>query len=797
MPRAVTAAAHVAAWTALALAAQPVAAQPDAPDTCAAASIVEVGGPERAEAIDPLSDADWYAAALEAGHLYQISVYPSSEGWWPAVEVFAPGCGVPVRGSEDYWRLFVAHSTGVHPIRVAAATWSRFGGMYTIEVKDLGPHADEAGDTPAVSTPLALGGAPAEGRLDFDYDADVYRFALEEQATYRIRLAALTCHEYAFSDIMGYFRRPDGSYHDGILWAVSSGCEHLGLAEMDAYIPAGEGGEHTLTLFGTTLAEYEVSVALVQTWPVPDDHADTCAGATPLAGPEPAAAGAIGAIGDEDWFALECLAGHRYLVGFPPASLGYARVEIAGPDCSPLPTTPHPVQSFVAQMAGTHYLRITAENPTAYTVPIADAGPVTDDHAAGHASATPIVPGGPAATGERDYDEDVDSFVFYGEERASYLIELTSDRCAHIFGVLETPQPWDPWLYAQGPLPGCPERDSRVTLFIPPGSAGPVYLHVRPYEDAVYTVSVTMVGLAPATDQPDTCDGAAAIDVGGTPVEASADTAEDTDWFRFDAVAGHAYEIAVQTQAAWSMLNVADHSCDPYEPVATNTFPGVLRAAADGPLHFAVRLASGPETYRVAVLDHGPVADDHEWHAATAWRLRTDGTREPGRIEFDRDTDAARVWLRPGLAYRVTLRSPGCDRLFGSLLAPGHPEFEVAHAYLLGGSGCNGPQTDEFIYYVTSDNAGDHSFVVRGLPGVAPSDFTISVEPLGCTADTDASGTITSADISAFLATWIAAVGTPAPGDLAGDFSGDAVTDSSDIAAFLAAWLAAAAGGCP
>lgn len=63
-----------------------------------------------------------------------------------------------------------------------------------------------------------------------------------------------------------------------------------------------------------------------------------------------------------------------------------------------------------------------------------------------------------------------------------------------------------------------------------------------------------------------------------------------------------------------------------------------------------------------------------------------------------------------------------------------------------------------------------------------------------CTADADGSGAITSADISAFLTTWVAAVRTPPPGELAADFSGDAVTDSSDITAFLAAWLAAADG---
>lgn len=62
-----------------------------------------------------------------------------------------------------------------------------------------------------------------------------------------------------------------------------------------------------------------------------------------------------------------------------------------------------------------------------------------------------------------------------------------------------------------------------------------------------------------------------------------------------------------------------------------------------------------------------------------------------------------------------------------------------------------------------------------------------------CTADWDRQGGVNSADISAFLASWLASV---TGGTLEADFNGDLTVNSADISAFLATWLSQLGAGC-
>ncbi|HYE03202.1 MAG TPA: hypothetical protein VD963_08195 [Phycisphaerales bacterium] len=63
-----------------------------------------------------------------------------------------------------------------------------------------------------------------------------------------------------------------------------------------------------------------------------------------------------------------------------------------------------------------------------------------------------------------------------------------------------------------------------------------------------------------------------------------------------------------------------------------------------------------------------------------------------------------------------------------------------------------------------------------------------------CSADFDASGTVTTADITAFLGAWFADL---AAGGTVADFDLSGATNTADISMFLSAWFAAVAGGCP
>ena len=62
-----------------------------------------------------------------------------------------------------------------------------------------------------------------------------------------------------------------------------------------------------------------------------------------------------------------------------------------------------------------------------------------------------------------------------------------------------------------------------------------------------------------------------------------------------------------------------------------------------------------------------------------------------------------------------------------------------------------------------------------------------------CPADSNCDGALNSADISAFLALWLASI---SGGTLEADFNADGTVNSNDISAFLTAWIAAVQGAC-
>ncbi|HYE02023.1 MAG TPA: Ig-like domain-containing protein [Phycisphaerales bacterium] len=103
-------------------------------------------------------------------------------------------------------------------------------------------------------------------------------------------------------------------------------------------------------------------------------------------------------------------------------------------------------------------------------------------------------------------------------------------------------------------------------------------------------------------------------------------------------------------------------------------------------------------------------------------------------------------------------------------------------------------QTLHLVPAALADDGDSFSCVVVNPCGsVTSSSATLTVTP-PCPADWNGSGTVTSADITAFLNDWFTDL---SGGTTVADFNNSGVTSSADISAFLAAWFqAVAAGGC-
>lgn len=121
--------------------------------------------------------------------------------------------------------------------------------------------------------------------------------------------------------------------------------------------------------------------------------------------------------------------------------------------------------------------------------------------------------------------------------------------------------------------------------------------------------------------------------------------------------------------------------------------------------------------------------------------------------------------------------SPG-----GGIASPNPPSLTVTW-----------PVTLQIIDARPSD-AGEYTLTLTSACGETTSiPATLTITGVPCPADWNDDGDVSSADISAFLASWISSVQDGTPG---GDFDGDGTVTSSDIAAFLGAWLEAVQSGC-
>lgn len=160
------------------------------------------------------------------------------------------------------------------------------------------------------------------------------------------------------------------------------------------------------------------------------------------------------------------------------------------------------------------------------------------------------------------------------------------------------------------------------------------------------------------------------------------------------------------------------------------------------------------------------------------------------------------VWFRHTLPFDGILVAQTCGSNFDTVLAiyPGdRPPLATDTPVNCNDDalfGCEPPASRLAIKAVAGE-----SFYIRlggARPGAgAGGQAVLSVRtdpfPVTCPADFNADGDVTSADVSAFLVAWFAALPT---GDPRADIDDDNAVTSADIAAFLTRWSTAVAGGC-
>ena len=266
------------------------------------------------------------------------------------------------------------------------------------------------------ATPVTVS-EPAPGQINHDADVDFFVFEGEQGELYQIDVTLGT-----LSDSVATLYDSDGlelDYND----------DYGDTSASRIYWEAQSSGNHYVAVEGWSgIGSYTLTIAVAD---ITDDHADALREATPVTVGEPAP-GEINpdADGDVDFFVFEGEQGEFYQIDVTLGTLFDSVVTLYDSDGFELRyNDDHGDTSasriyWEAQSSGNHYVAVEGWSGIgSYTLTIAVAD-ITDDHADALREATPVTVGEPAP-GEINYDDDVDFFVFEGEQGELYQIDVT------------------------------------------------------------------------------------------------------------------------------------------------------------------------------------------------------------------------------------------------------------------------------------------------------------------------------------------------------------------------------------
>ena len=356
----------------------------DYPAAVAGSGALTVGGPTTGE-IERAGDADWFAIELIAGRQYQLDL----EGWWtgqgalrdPYLRGIHDAAGNLIMGTADddggerynSRQEFTAPESGTYYI--AAGAYDEHTGDYRLTVEDA---ADDYSAYIGPTGTVAVGGS-VTGAVDYAGDEDWFAVEFVAGREYQIDIEGSLTSQDALGDPILYgIQDSDGNLIAGTGddggTGVNNRLEFTAPESGTYYIAAGAHDEDT--------GAYRLIVD------DPGDDYPAFTGTTGTVVVGGTAAGAVDYAGDEDWFAVEFVAGQDYQIDLEASptdrgSLGdpflYGIHDLDG---NLLPNTSNDDGGtefnsrleFTAPESGTYYIAVGAfgEDTGTYTVEVAD-----------------------------------------------------------------------------------------------------------------------------------------------------------------------------------------------------------------------------------------------------------------------------------------------------------------------------------------------------------------------------------------------------------------------------------------
>ncbi len=389
---------------------------------------------------------------------------------------------------------------------------------------------------------------------------------------------------------------------------------------------------------------YSFHVDTIGQYP-PDSYSDDCATASPLVVDAAATEATLTHNPDDslesDWFEFDTTALHMYQISITYSDNTNVSFRVYDDNCEQILDWSKTVT--ITSWFGESYKILVSGNPvyvgTYYTIRVVDLGLQNDDYSNVVDTADPITPDGGIISGRVDFDStyqsDQDWFTFTPTPQTLYRVTLTGQdgagyKSMNIYQIDEFDnlhQTIHNYVWSND--------TEQKTFFIESGDD----IYLKLYDNnGDYSYSIENLGNYPQDSYSNDCATASPITVDAAPIEATLthnpDGSIEPDWFEFDTVALHKYEIRLTCSDNTNVnFSVYSQDCDyllGWSKTATITSwfgESYKILASTDPSYLG-------SYYTLEVVDLGLQEDDYPNTSATAIDVPKDNTVINGEIEY-------------------------------------------------------------------------------------------------------------------------------------------------------------------
>jgi hypothetical protein len=601
-------------------------------DSPSESSPVVIGAPPASGGLERPGDADVFSFNALAGHIYAFTCNPTG-GAADCLVSLSDEAGAVLATDTNGGTGYIVYEyaqAGTYYFRVSSGAV----GTYTYRLEDLG--LDDHGDTRAMATAVTSVATPTGAKLEVPGDVDFLKFDAEAD-----RIYSFTCTAAAFKCAVELQDATGAVLASGTATGDSLKLTHTFTAAGTAYVrivsePTGGTGPYTWLLESEHV----------------DDHGDTIDTATPITPGGGVVTGSLEELGDVNVFRFSATAGHIYRFTCSRSTYdcdaelldasGAVLVSATGPETTAVIT-------YEFNVGGSYYFRVRTDAAATgmYGYSLEDLG--VDDHGDTSADATALAAGA-SGTGKLELAGDVDVFSFSGlaEEVWEFTCTGTSVDC----NVLLVDSAGTTVASDTGA-----SANAKVTYRLP--RAGTWFLHVKstPAATGSYGYQLRNLGTDEHGDTPGT---ATPVVVGAPPAGGRVDTPGDVDFFSFDALAGHIYEITCTSAALSCELRLMNATGTVLASDSGANAKVLYEIGSAGTYYFRLSGAAGATgTYTYRIVDLG--LDDHGDDRATATAITAGAPAANGTLEIPGDLDVFSFTALASHLYEFTCTGTSID----------------------------------------------------------------------------------------------------------------------------------------